>query len=300
MALADPLLALRTRAAGAVLARVAGPDATSTRERIHGTPGPRWFGADSPIGRVHGDASMFVGGIRALLLQSLHPRAMAAVADHSGYRGDPWGRLQRTAGFLATTTFATADDAAQAVAVVRAVHVRIRGTTPEGEAYEASDPHLLRWVHLAEVDSFLTAHQRYGRTPLDAAGCDRYVAQTAVVGHALGAVGLPETVEALGAQLTAYRPELRGGEQALEAAQFLLRTPPLPRAAMPAYALIAAAGVGLMPAWTRPHLELRRASSLDATLVRAGGHAVTGAIRWALDSAAPVRTPSHEAPPRTL
>ena len=157
---------LRTQAAGAVLRRVAGPDPTEARDKIHLTPGPRWFPADSPIARVHGDASMFAGGVRALLLQSMHPRAMAAVAAHSGYRGDPWGRLQRTAGFIATTTFGAADDAAQAVAIVRAVHARISGTTSRGEPYEASDPHLLRWVHLAEIDSFLMAHQRYGRVPL--------------------------------------------------------------------------------------------------------------------------------------
>ena len=83
---------------------VAGPDGTANRARIHETPGPRWFGEDRPIRRVHADASMFVGGLRALLLQSLHPLAMAGVAQHSDYRGDPWGRLQRTSTFLAVTT----------------------------------------------------------------------------------------------------------------------------------------------------------------------------------------------------
>ena len=77
----------------------------ANRARIHETPGPRWFAEDRPIRRVHADASMFVGGLRALLLQSLHPLAMAGVAEHSDYRGDPWGRLQRTSTFLAVTTF---------------------------------------------------------------------------------------------------------------------------------------------------------------------------------------------------
>uniref|UniRef100_UPI0020288316 oxygenase MpaB family protein n=1 Tax=Actinotalea sp. C106 TaxID=2908644 RepID=UPI0020288316 len=240
MPVTTPLSSARSAVAQALLARVAGPEATATRVRIHGTPGPRWFPADSPIGRVHGDASMFAGGVRALLLQSLHPRAMAAVADHSGYRSDPWGRLQRTATFLATTTFATAEDAAQAVAIVRAVHAHIRGTTPEGEPYEASDPHLLRWVHVAEVDSFLRAHQRYGREPLDEAGCDEYVAQSAVIARALGAEGVPVTVAELDDVVTSYRPELAPSAAAAEAAEFLLRRPPLPLPARPAYALIAA------------------------------------------------------------
>ena len=86
---------------------VAGPDGPANRARIHDTPGPRWFAEDRPIRRVHADASMFVGGLRALLLQSLHPLAMAGVAEHSDYRGDPWGRLQRTSTFLAVTTFGT-------------------------------------------------------------------------------------------------------------------------------------------------------------------------------------------------
>nr|WP_241770113.1 oxygenase MpaB family protein [Cellulosimicrobium sp. MM] len=170
---------VRGAAERAIFLRVAGPDATATRARIHETPGPRWFPAGSAVQRVHGDASMFVGGLRALLLQSLHPLAMAGVAAHSGYRGDPWGRLQRTSTFIATTTFGTADDAAGAVAAVRAVHERVRGVAPDGRPYRASDPDLLRWVHVAETQSFLVAHQEVGHRPLDAAGCDEYVAQAA-------------------------------------------------------------------------------------------------------------------------
>ena len=104
---------------------IAGPDGPAERVRIHDTPGPRWFPEGSPIRRVHADASMFVGGLRALLLQSLHPLAMAGVAQHSNYRGDPWGRLQRTSTFLAVTTFGAADDAQRAVD-------RVRGHPPAG------------------------------------------------------------------------------------------------------------------------------------------------------------------------
>lgn len=85
------LTVVREQLGRALFRRVAGPGGPATRARIHDTPGPRWFGPDRPIRTVHGDASMFIGGLSALLLQSLHPLAMAAVAGHSGYRGDPWG-----------------------------------------------------------------------------------------------------------------------------------------------------------------------------------------------------------------
>uniref|UniRef100_UPI00211B1BF9 oxygenase MpaB family protein n=1 Tax=Streptomyces griseiscabiei TaxID=2993540 RepID=UPI00211B1BF9 len=119
------LTAVREQLGQALFRRVAGPDGPDTRARIHETPGPRWFGPDRPIRTVHGDASMFIGGLSALLLQSLHPLAMAAVAGHSGYRGDPWGRLQRTSTFLAVTTYGTAEDARRAVDHVRGIHERI-------------------------------------------------------------------------------------------------------------------------------------------------------------------------------
>src|SRR3954463_9677403 len=123
-----------------LFAMVAGPQGPANRERIHRAPGDRWFDDDRPIRRVHADASMFVGGLRALLLQSLHPLAMAGVAEHSDYRGDPWGRLQRTSHFLATTTFGTVDHAERAIAQVRDIHLRVRGKAEDGRPYAASDP----------------------------------------------------------------------------------------------------------------------------------------------------------------
>lgn len=284
-------LGVRVAVATAVLRKVAGPDPSAARDAIHLTPGPRWFAPDSAIARVHGDASMFTGGVRALLLQSLHPRAMAAVAEHSGYQSDPWGRLQRTATFLATTTFGPSEQVERTVRIVRAVHKRVHGTTPDGEPYRADDPHLLAWVHVAEVDSFLAAHQRYGRRPLDRAGCDEYVAQAAVVGHALGAVDLPTTVDGLGRTLRAYRPELRGTPAAREAARFLLLHAPLPLAVRPAYGVIAAAGVAMLPAFARAPLGLPYLPALERSVVRAGGGVLTGVIRWALDAAEPGRLP---------
>lgn len=274
--------AVRDRLGAQLFARVAGPGGPARRARIHGAPGPRWFEADRPIRVVHGDASMFIGGLRALLLQSLHPLAMAAVAAHSGYRGDPWGRLQRTATFLATTTFGTAEDAQHAVDQVRAVHQRVRGTTAQGVPYHASDPHLLAWVHAAETDSFLRAHQRYGARPLDADGYDAYVADTARVALALGVPDPPRDQAGLAKQLAAFRPELHSTPEAREAARFLLLTPPLPLAARPAYGVLAANAVALLPRWARLPLRLPWLPGLEQTGIRLAGHALTGTIRWVM------------------
>ena len=274
--------AARTRLGEVIFHRVAGPEGPEHRERIHGREGPRWFEADSPLTTVHGDASMFVGGMRALLLQTLHPMAMRAVSDHSGYRGDMWGRLHRTSRFLAVTSFGHEEDAAQAVAVVRSIHRRVTGTMPDGTPYAASDPHLLRWVHVAEVDSFLRAHTVYGRDPLDQAGRDTYLDQAARIAEELGAVDVPHSEADLRDCLADYRPELRGTPEAREAVKHLLLTPPLPLVARAPYGVLAAAAVGLMPAWTRPHLRLPLLPITERTVVRALGTAATGTIRWAM------------------
>ncbi len=265
-----------------LFARVAGPEGPRRRERIHGSVGPRWFEAGSPIQQVHGDASMFVGGIRALLLQSLHPLAMAGVMDHSGFEGDPWGRLQRTSYFLAVTTFGRAEDAEQMVGAIRSVHERVVGTAPDGRPYAASDPHLLRWVHVAEIDSFLAAHQRYGAHPLDAAGRDTYVAQAARVAEALGVADPPRTEAELAGQLAAFRPELEGTPAARRTARFLLLNPPLPVLARVPYAGLAASAVSMMPVWARRMLLLPHLPVTERVLVHATGAALTRTIRWAM------------------
>jgi uncharacterized protein (DUF2236 family) len=277
----------RAAVARALLSRVAGPDADEVRDRIHRTPGLRQFDPSSPIGRVHGDASMFVGGVRALLLQSLHPQVMSAVVDHSGYRADPWRRLQNTANFIAATTFGTDETAARSVAIVRAVHTRVVGDTPDGVSYSASDPHLLSWVHLAGAESFLVAHQRFGRVPLNQSECDEYVAQASVVARALGAADVPSTVAELREALAGFRHELRGTEGARDVARFLM-APPLPWVARPGYGMIVSAGFSLLPPWARRALGVPAVAALDPVL-RIGGRAMTATIRWALDPVDPLR-----------
>jgi uncharacterized protein (DUF2236 family) len=273
---------VRRRLGEALFAKVAGPRGPDNRERIHTTPGPRWFAPDAPIRTVHGDAAMFVGGLRALLLQSLHPLAMAAVAAHSGYRGDPWGRLQRTSTFLAETTFGTAPDAQRAVDVVRAVHERVRGTAPDGRPYAAGDPHLLRWVHVAEVDSFLRCHRAYGARPLDEAGYNGYVADAARVATALGVPDPPRDQAELADQLAGYRAELRGTVAARQAARFILFTPPLPALVRAPYAVLGAAAVGSLPYWARWPLRLPYLPLAESTAVRLAGRGLVGGIRWAM------------------
>jgi uncharacterized protein (DUF2236 family) len=272
---------LQQRLGKALFARVAGPEGPANRARFN-TPGPRWFAPDRPIRQVHGDAAMFVGGLCALLLQSLHPRAMIAVAQHSDYRTDPWGRLQRTSTFLAATTFGAADDAQRAVDRVRLVHRHITGIDHDGRPYRADDPHLLRWVHVAETDSFLRTHQRYGERPLDAAGRDGYVADTAVIALALGVPDPPRTTAELAAALDAYRPELRATPEALEAARFLVRNPPLPLLARGPYALLTATAIAELPAWARRELRLPRHYLAEPVLVPPAGRAIVSAVRWAM------------------
>ncbi|MBT4985752.1 MAG: DUF2236 domain-containing protein [Ilumatobacter sp.] len=262
--------------------RVVGPNADVRRTELFDTGEPGWFDDDAPIRRVHADASMFIGGMRALLFQSLHPLAMAGVAQHSDYRADPWGRLQRTADFLAATTFGPASEAQRAVDVVHRVHQHVVGTSSDGRPYAANDPHLLHWVHIAELDSFLAAHDRFGLQPLLGSERDQYVAESAVVARALGVEHPPETEDELRQHLRTFRPELRGTREARDAARYLIIQPPLPLAARAPYGLICAAAVALMPAWTRFPLRLPWLPVSEAAVLRPAGKLVTRTLRWAL------------------
>lgn len=274
--------AVRDKLGAVLFERVAGQGGEKMQARIHDTPGDRWFAPDSMIRRVHADPSMFVGGLRALLLQSLHPLAMAGVAQHSDYKNDPWGRLQRTSYFLAVTTFGTAADADKAVAMVRTVHERVQGTTPDGRPYSAGDPHLLRWVHVAEVDSFLTCYQRFSGSPLDRRGRDAYVADTSRVAEALGIADPPRSEAALRDQLTAFRPELESTPEARDAARYLLLRPPVPWYARPPVAVLQAAAVASLPSWARWPLRLPFVPVSEATVVQASGRALVKSIGWVI------------------
>ena len=282
---------VRSGVGAVILARVAGPEGARQRDRIHGRPGPRLAEPGTPIWRVHGDAAMFVGGVRALLLQALHPAAMRAVSEHSGYRSDMLGRLARTSTFIATTTFGHVEDAQEAIETVRRIHRHVRGSMPDGTPYRADDPHLLEWVHVAEIDSFLTAYQAYGARPLTPDERDEYVAQTAEVARRLGVIDPPLTERDLKRRLAAFRPELRSTPEAREAVRYVLLGPPLGLPERLPYAVLVAAAVGLMPRWARWPLRLPWLPVTERTVVRALGTLTTGTIRWAM-------TPPPSPPPR--
>ncbi|MER7674020.1 oxygenase MpaB family protein [Kitasatospora sp. NPDC096128] len=222
-------------------------------------PAAGLFTPDSVSWTVHADPSMVLGGLRALLLQALHPLAMAAVAQHSAFREDPWGRLYRTAHFVGAVTYGTGGEVREAVRRVRLIHEHVRGTDPEtGRSYSAGDPELLTWVHCAEVDSFVTAARRSGLA-LSAAEADRYLTEQATVAHLVGVpreFPVPTTVRELDAYLVSVRPLLRATPAAREALRFAV-LPPLHGWARlagplrPAWASLVGCAVGLLPPWAR-------------------------------------------------
>ena len=237
------------------------------------------FGPDSVTWRVHADRSMLIGGVRALLLQVLHPLAMAGVAQHSAYREDPLGRLARTGRFVAATTYGTTPEAERAIAMVRAVHERVRGTAADGRAYEASDPVLLAWVHNVEVDSFLTAYRRYG-PGLSDAEADQYVAEMAVLGRRLGAIDVPETGRDL-SEWIVHAPDLAMTADARDAVRFLV-FPSLPVRMLPVYGVIVAAAADLLPLGQRLTLGLWPVPLADPLVVRPAASALLALLGWAL------------------
>jgi uncharacterized protein (DUF2236 family) len=235
--LASPRAALRTLLTGRA-------DGAAPWVRAISEPGDRgWFGPGSTTWRVHADAATLVGGIRALLVQAMHPTVLAGFDQHSAYREDPTSRLQRTAAFVTVTTFGSSEQAAAACERVRRAHAPVRGTTSEGRPYDASDPELLGWVHLALVDSLAESVRRYGRTAFD---LDDYLAETAVVGDYLEAAHVPRSAAGLAASYDHYYPQLAVTSASFPAHRFLL-DPPLPAAMRPAYRVLAAAAVASLP-----------------------------------------------------
>jgi len=273
---------VRRIVADAVRSRVVGPNADNRAQELFEAPGERWFAEDRPIRIIHADSCMFIGGLRALLFQSLQPLAMAGVASHSDYKADPWGRLQRTADFLAATTFGPATEAQRAIDMVKRVHTRVVGTADDGRPYSANDPHLLKWVHIAEVDSFLAAHAKFGEIELSPEQRDGYVLDMSRIATALGVIDAPTTVAELADQIASYRPDLRTSAPARDAARYLLLTPPLPIYQRPIYGLLGAAAVSLMPLWTRFPLRLPWLPVSERAVVRPAAQTLTKTLRWAL------------------
>jgi len=272
--------AARDRVAGVVRSIVAA-DGSEPVQPTWDDDDPGLFPLDSPVRQVHADAAGFIGGIRSLLLQSLHPPTMYAVNAHSSYRDDPLGRLQRTAHFLSATTFGSGTEAQRAIEIVRAIHGRVNGVMPDGTPYSAADPHQLAWVHITEVDSFLTAYQQFGSGPLTDAEADRYVADLGRVGIALGMESAPASVAELNEALEAFRPEMAGTEWSEETTLFLL-SPPLPTAVRPAYAVLFGAALASLPHWIRNELLLPIPPGSNTMLIRPAATLITRTLQWAL------------------
>ena len=239
------------------------------------------FPPDSVAWRVHGDVtSMLVGGIAALLLQMLHPKVLAGVWDHSGFREDMQGRLRRTARFIAVTTFGAPDDARAVLAKVRRIHDHVGGTLPDGTPYLASDPDLLAWVHVCEVLCFLDGWIRYGEPTMSRADQDRYVAEMARIAEPLGVSPVPHTRAEAEAIMTAMRPQLRVDTRTREVARVLLDQPAPSLAAGPFQAMTLQAGVDLLPGWARTMHGLAQ-PEFGRPLLRAGTFGIASTLRWA-------------------
>ena len=240
------------------------------------------FAATSVAWRVHGDfTAMMVGGVASLLLQMLHPAALAGVWDHSGFRRDMQGRLRRTAQFISGTTYGSTAMATALIERVRHVHDHVHGVLPDGTAYSANDPALLTWVHAAEVQCFLAAYRRHVDPAMPTIEQDGYLAEMAVLARRLGARDVPETRTALDGYLQSMRPTLRYNHRTREVARTLLRQPAPSIALAPFRRLTMDAAVDLLPDWAARMHGFAQPTMQRAGL-RAGVAGVGGVMRWAL------------------
>ena len=229
-----------------------------------------YFGPASVTWRLNGDLSAPVAGLRSLLMQALHPLAMAGVDQHSDWRADPAGRLASTSAYLVTITYGDRAAARRAADRVRAIHQRVRGTDPvTGRPYAASDPDLLIWVHAALVDSVLAAADRYG-TPVSAADKDRYVAEMTAAAELVGVPGgrAPSTTAELAAYFTSVRPELTLSPTAAESTAALLDAFAVDMDFADFWQQIADAAHASMPQWVRDMYRHSGESRADREEVR--------------------------------
>jgi len=234
-----------------------------------------YFGPGSAAWAVHGSLPTLVGGIRALLVQALHPAALAGVQEHSRYEEDALGRLAGTTQWLTVVTFGDTAQADRECARVRGLHRRVRGVYDNDgveRAYSASDPDLLRWVHVAFTDSFLATHRVWGG-PIPG-GEDAYVREWAKAGELVGVDNPPRSVAELDEQMAGFAPVLRRSEASERTVRFI-RQAPLPLPARPPYGVLFAGAVTTLPADQRRLLGL---PPVPAALARPAVGALLGAM----------------------
>lgn len=250
-----------------------GPTPLANTLDYDGDPG--LLGPDSVSWRILGDASVFLGGIRALVVQSAHPEVAAGVEDHSTYRDDPLGRLSRTAVYVTETTYGAMPEVDAAVAVVRNAHRPITGTSERNRPYSASRPEMAAWVHNVLTNSFLSAYQAFGDKPLSAADADLFVAEQTKVGELLGAAPLPSTAQELETWIVEH-PDTDVSQAQTEAIEFL-SDPPLAIPIRLGYRLLFNAAVTTIPEPLQRQLGLTEKRWADTI-----GGSIIGAMRWSL------------------
>lgn len=250
-----------------------------------------YFGPGSAAWAVHGSLPTLVGGVRALLMQALHPGALAGVRQHSRYEEDALGRLAGTTQWLTVTTFGDRAMADRECARVRGMHRKVSGTYEvDGveKEYSAGDPDLLRWVHIAFTDSFLTTHRVWGGAI--PGGEDAYVREWAKAGELVGVTNAPQSVAELTDQLDEYLPFLRGSEEAWNTVSFI-RNPPLPIAARAPYGVLFAGAVATMPDRYRTMLRL---PAFPLTVVRPTVATMLGGLSLVLGPQSPSQRAARE------
>jgi uncharacterized protein (DUF2236 family) len=236
---------------------------------------PGLLGPDSVSWRVLGDAAVFVGGIRALVVQSAHPEVAAGVDDHSSYRDDPLGRLSRTSVFVTETTYGAKPEVDGAVAAVRQAHRPVKGTSERNVPYSASTPGLAAWVHNVLTDSFLAAYQSFGPQPLSTDDADRFVAEQTKVGALLGADPLPSTASELRSWIVDHPDRCKSLAQT-NAIDFL-KKPPLAIPVRVGYRLLFDAALTTIPEPLTTQRDIRPSRWAEQT-----GRSSINAMRWAL------------------
>ncbi len=253
------------------------------RQLANGT-NPGYFGSGSAAWAVHGSLPTLVGGVRALLMQALHPGALAGVMQHSRYEADPLGRLAGTTQWLTVVTFGDTAMADRECARVRGMHRKVKGTYPVGgqqREYSANDPDLLRWVHVAFTDSFLATHRVWGG-PIPG-GEDAYVREWAKAGELVGVVDPPRSVAELNEQVRDFGPDLRGDEASWQTVDFI-RSAPVPLPAKVPYSILFAGAVATIP---DSHRQLLRLPRIPLTVARPSVGALLGALSVVLGPASP-------------
>jgi hypothetical protein len=244
---------------------------------------PGLFGPQSVVWRVHAHFSaMMVGGMSSLMIQALHPRALAAVWDHSNFRHQLKARLGRTALFVAATTYGGVDLATQHIQRVNAIHARIRGVDLNGQSYCANEPHLIRWVHLVETISFLTAYQHLALRSLTYAECNQYIVEMNKVGEMLGAANLPITFADAKLAMQQYEAELVFDGRTRETLRSI-ESYSVDLTEKPFFALILGSSFDIIPNWLLQKLQKKSESCLHIQARKFALQIASQPVQWMLD-----------------